>query len=277
MTHLSNAVNEQVYNAREEESTPSRVALVICVLARRGLYVAGFSITKELLTIHYSGYGISRPVWDLDYFEQAFVSEPLLAVKEKIKGVFIASDRHIIVPDELYDENHAREWLKRIYYVEHGDKVMISELEHDKAILLQAVPLNITELVRINFKKAGIIPLHLYQFDRKHNLSLQLQCCLTGDQVILTLHNYSQLLWHHVADYSRAEDIAYMIRLHCKENYIDPAKLNITCDALSGADFEVINNLTQYFPAIKCGNSMTIHTSWDPAKCLANQLLECAL
>ena len=277
MASANNDTKKQVYNVREEESLSSRVALVICVLVRRGLYIAGFSITKELLTILYSGYGRNKPVWNLDFFEQSFANEPLLAVKEKVKGVFISSQRHLIVPDELYDESSARRWLADIHFVEEGDKVMIYGLEHDKAQFLQAVPLNITELVRINCKKAVIAPLHACQFATKHSQSLQLQCCVSSEQVTFTLHNYSQLLWHHVMDYVNAEDIAYMIRLHCKENYIDPAKLNIACNALTATEFDVVNALSQYFPTLKCGNGLTIHSSWDPAICLANQLLECAL
>lgn len=277
MASASGDTQKQVYNLREEETLSSRVALVVCVMVQRGLYIAGFSITKELLTIHYSGYGKNRPVWSLDFFEQSFSSEPLLAVKEKVKGVFISSQRHIIVPDEIYEESSARNWLAAIHFVEHGDKVMIETLEHDKAHLMQAVPLNITELVRINFKKAAVAPLHTYQFVTKHAQSLQLQCCISNEQVTFTLHNYSQLLWHHVMDYVNADDIAYMVRLHCKENYIDPAKLNIACDTLTAAEYEVVRALSQYFPTLKCGNGLTIHNSWDPAICLANQLLECAL
>lgn len=183
----------------------------------------------------------------------------------------------MIVPDELYDEGNARKWLAAIHFVEQGDKVMIYGLEHDKAHFLQAVPLNITELVRINFKKAVVAPLHAYQFDTKHSQSLQLQCCISAEHVMFTLHNYSQLLWHHVMDYVSAEDIAFVIRLHCKENYIDPAKLNIACDAMTGTDYEVVKVLSQYFPSLKCGNGLKINNSWDPAICLANQLLECAL
>lgn len=262
---------------REDETLSSRVALVICVIVQRGLYVAGFSITKELLTIHYKGYANTKPVWDLDFFEQSFAQEPLLAVKEKVKGVFISSKRHIVVPDELYDENSAREWLKRIHFVEPTDKVMLHALGHDKAMFLQAVPLNITELVRINFRKAVVVPLHAYQFNERQSQSLQLQCCISAEQATITLHNYSQLLWHHVMDHASAEDIAYLIRLHCKENYIDPVKLNIVCDTLSGADHDVVKGLSNYFPAIKCGNGRSIQSPWDPAVCLANQLLECAL
>jgi hypothetical protein len=268
---------EQVYNVREDDSLTSRVALVVCVLVQRGLYVAGFSISKELLTIHYAGYSKNKPVWALDYFEQLFASEPLLAVREKVKGVFINSDRNLIVPDELYNEKDARNWLGKIFFIEQQDKISVFPLENEKASFLQAIPLNISELVRINFKKAEILPLQAYLFGERKAQSLHLQLCISSEQVIATLHNYSQLLWNHVFDYSCAEDIAYAIKLLCKENYIDAAKLNINCNALAGTEYDIINELSQYFPNIKAGNGLSIHARWDPAISLANQLLECVL
>ncbi len=277
MTIPNAGTYEQVYNVREEDTLSSRVALVICVLVQRGLYVAGFSITKELLTIHYTAYSKNKPVWQLDFFEQLFTGEPLLAVREKVKGVFIYGSKNLIVPDELYSENDAQSWLRKIFFIEQQDKIAVYPLENDKASFLQAIPLNISELVRINFKKAEVLPLQAYHFGDRQVQSLHLQCCITSEQVTATLHNYSQLLWHQVFDYSSAEDIAYAIKLLCKENYIDAAKLNITCNGIAGSEYDVINQLTQYFPSIKSGNGHTLHARWDPAVTLANQLLECVL
>jgi len=277
MTISNTGTYEQVYNVREEETLSSRVALVTCVLVRRGLFIAGFSITKELLTIHYTGYAPDKPVWELDFFEQLFAAEPLLQVREKVKGVFIGGHKTLIVPDELYAENDAQSWLRKIYFVEQQDKISVYPLENDKAFLLQAVPVNIIELIKINFRKATVLPLQLAHFHEANEQSLHLRCCITNEQVIATLHNYSQLLWHHVFDYSCAEDIAYAIRLHCKENYIDAAKLNISCSMLAGSEYDIINELTQYFPNIKADNGRAITTRWSPAICLANQLLACAL
>ncbi len=232
-------------------------------------------MTKELLTIHYTGYSKSKPVWELDFFEQLFANEPLLAVKEKVKGVFVNSHKNLIVPDELYSDEDAIEWLQRIYYIEQKEIMATYELDNDKATYLHTVPLNISELVKINFKKAAVMPFSSYHFSDRQVQSLHMQCCITGEQVTATLHNYSQLLWHKVFDYGCAEDIAYSIKLLCKENYIDPAKLNITCNALAGSEYEVINELTQYFPAIKAGDGNAIHARWDPAISLANQLFKC--
>lgn len=267
--------NEQVYNVREDEQLLSRVALVVCVLTQRELYVAGFSISKELLTIHYYTYNTAKPVWEIDFFEQLFASEPLLLVREKVKAVFVGSGRNLIVPDELYNENEATRWLHRLHFVERQDTITSHALENDKATYMQVVPLYITELIKINFKKASVLPLSAYQFGERPAQSLHLQLCFGNSHAMATLHNYSQLLWHRYIEYTCAEDVAYAIRLHCKENYIDPAKLTITCNALSALEYNAVNDLSAYFQVVKAGNGLTIHSRWDPAITLANQLLEC--
>jgi len=268
---------EQIYNVREDEMLSSRVALVISVLLPRGLMIAGFSITKELLTIHYAGYSNTKPVWVLDFFEQLFATEPLLTVREKVKGIFVSSHKNLIVPDELYTEVAATDWLHKLHYVEQQEVVTAYTLENDKATYLHAVPTNINELIKINFRKAVVLPLSDYHFAVRQVQSLHMQCCFSNEQLTATLHNYSQLLWHQIIDYSTAEDIAYALKLLCKENYIDPAKLNITCNCVSGAEYNVVNELTQYFPNLKAGNGLAIHARWEPAISLANQLLACVL
>ncbi len=267
--------NEQVYNVREDDTLSSRVALVICVLVQRGILMAGFSISKELLTIQYKGYNKNKPVWELDFFEHVFANEPILAIKEKVKGVFICSDKNIVVPNELYIEQEAKNWLKHIHFVEAGDVITSYPLTDEKANFLQAVPLNITELIKINFKHAEVLPLSIYQFRNPQKHPLHLQCCLSHEQVCISMHNNSQLLWHKVFGYTSAEDIAFAINLYCKENNIDPAGLSVMCNSLSAAEFDRINELTQYFPAISAGNDRTITTSWDPAISLAHQLFAC--
>ncbi len=275
MKALNNNIYEQVYNVQEDESIPSRIALVVCVLVQRGLMVAGYSITKELLTIHYTGYNKTKPVWEINFFEHIFAQEPLLAVKERVKGVFICGNKNLVVPDALYDENEAKNWLKHIYFVEKKDAVESYVLEDDKAHYLLAAPLSITELIKINFRKAAVMPLAMYHFSNSTKQSLYLQCCISSEQVCATLHNYSQLLWHRVFDYSCAEDIAFEIRQLCMENNISPSKISLRCNAVTAGEYEVINELSQYFPGLRSGNGRSISARWDASVYLAQQLITC--
>ncbi len=111
MTAINNNTYEQVYYAHDDEGAMARVAHVICVLVRRGLMIAGFNNNKELLTIHYTGYSTNKAVWELDFFEHLFANEPLLIARDKVKGVFICSEKNLVVPGDLYDEREATRWL----------------------------------------------------------------------------------------------------------------------------------------------------------------------
>ncbi len=266
---------EQVFNVQEDDNLTSRVAIVVCALVQRGIFVAGFSINKELLTIHYTGYNRNKPVWDLDFFEYLLTQDPLLSVREKIKGLFICNEKYLVVPEALYDEKESRSWLRQMHYIEAKEAIEVTQLEEDKAKYMHALPLSITELLKINFRKAPVQPLAAYQFKHNRQQSLILQCCLSGDQVCATLHNYSQLLWHRVFNYTSAEDIAYEIKHLCMEANISPSKLTLLCNALSAAEFHAINELSQYFPGMKSGNGRTMSGQWDAPISLAHQLLEC--
>jgi len=276
MTALNKNIFEQVYNAREDEDLPSKVTQVICVLLQRGIMVSGFSATRELLVIHYTGYNSTKPVWALDFFEHIFMQETLFAMREKVKGVFILSDRNLIVPEDLYEEKEARKWLRRIHYTEAKESIESFRLEEDKATYLYAVAMGIMELIKINFKKAAVLALPVYHFRNTRKQSLYLQCTITGEQVCATLHNYSQLLWHRVFDYTCAEDIAYGIKHLCMENNISPSKIAFRCDAVSATQHEVLTMLSQYFPGIRSGKG-TITNNWDAAISLSQLLLECVL
>jgi hypothetical protein len=275
MATVNNNIYEQVYNVQEDETIPSRVGLVLCVLLPRGLLTAGFSISKELLTLHYTGYNKNKPVWELSFFEHMFAQEPLLAVREKVKAVFISGNKSMVVPDALYDETEAKEWIKHIYYIEQKDVTESYRLEEDKAYYLLATPMSITELVKINFKKAEVLPLAIYHFTNAAKQSLYLQCCISPEQVTATLHNYSQLLWHRVFDYTCAEDIAYEIRQLCMENNISPSKISLRCNSITAKEYDVMNDLSQYFPGLRAGNGRSVANRWDGAVYLAQQLFSC--
>ena len=271
-----NSNYQQVYNAAEDEGLLSRVDIVICILMQRSIYIAGFDNNKELLTIHYMGYNSDKAVWDLDFFEHTFAQEQLLKAREKVKSVFISTDKNLVVPEALYEEQAAKNWLGHIHYIEHTDIVTSYALADEQAQYIYAIPVKINELIKINFRKAAIAPLPFYHFCGSGKQSLHLQCCISNDQASATLHNYSQLLWHKVFMCTNAEDIVYEVKHLCMENNISPSKVSMVCNTTSAADYDLLNDLTQYYPGIKCGDKSTISNRWDPAISLAKQLLACA-
>ncbi len=275
MAKTNNNSNQQVWNVSDDDSLYGQVSQAAVLLLPRGLLVAGFRQDNDLLTLHYSGYNNNRPIWELAFFEQLFAHEPLLATKATVKGVFILPDRQLLIPDELYDKTEAENWLRKIHFMERSDVFQCYALPEAKAQYLIAVPVNITELIRINFNKATILPASVYQFSNIPAKGAVVQCLISAEQVSTTLHNNGQLLWHNVFDYNKAEDIAYMLMQVIDENLIPRHQVTVRCNAVSAAEHKVIGNLSQYFPGITTGDGYGFTSGWESAVSLALQLFSC--
>ena len=268
-------IYRQVYNAREDEQILSWTEYVTCVFTRRGLLAAAFNSGNELLSMHYAGYGKERPVWELDFFEPLFAQEPLLVKHDLITKVFFCSEQNLVVPDELYNKEEAENWLKHIHFIEPSDTIEHYHLKEQKANYVYAIPHNIRELVRINCKKATVMPLPAYQFSHKSTQHTYLQCFMSGEQACVSLYHLNLLIWHRVFDYSTAEDIAYEIRVVCREHKIAADKLTVACNAMSATEYAIANELSQYFSAITTGDGHSIKSLWSPALSLIKQLQSC--
>jgi Protein of unknown function (DUF3822) len=270
-----NNTNIHVYNKSEDPSLISQVSQAVCVFMQRGLMTAGFNAAGELLTIHYHGYNKNRQVWELDFFEQLFMQEPLATISKKIKGVFICTDKQLVVPDALYKEKEAKEWLKRIHFVDIKEVTSSYHFDAEQKHYLLAVPPYIAGLVKVNSKGAATLPMAAYQLRQVEQQGLFAQCCVMPDQVCITLHDNGNLLWHKVFGYRAAEDIAFELKHACRENKINDEQLHFVCNAVSAAEHPVVAELSRYFPGTKAGNGSDIDSKWQPAISLAQQLLAC--
>ena len=275
MANANNSLLEQVYNVREDDQLLSQVAHVVCVLIPRGFMAAGFGTDRQLLTIHFRGYNNKKPVWDLDFFEQLTQQEPLLAAKEKVKGVFMGNTKFLVVPDELYQQNDANEWMRRLFFIEPGEIITPYRSGNYAPVYVQAMPVNITELVKINYRKADIAPLPLHHLQAPESTGIYAHCCIIPGSAFITLFSNGRLLWHNCIPCVSGEDIAFAIKQYCQQNNMDAAAIAMHCDALAGAEFPIINELTQYFKGITTGKGETISGRWDASASLAQQLLAC--
>ena len=275
MAATNNNINQQVYNAREDESLLNDMAHVICILAQRALVIAAYDSNGALLTSHYTDYKNNLPVWGLDFFEHQFINEPLLKDQSKVKAVFLGGEKHLIVPDDLYDKTQALEWMRKIHFVEPKDLVQAWDLTDDKAQYMLASPISIAELIKIYFKNAEVLPLSIYQFDNAPADDAHISCCITNEQVYATFYRNKELLWHQCFDYTTAEDIAYHLKVRCHESKMAAWNVMLHCTALNATAFDVVNELSQYFSRFTIGAADVTDYRWAPAVSLLQQLYQC--
>jgi hypothetical protein len=265
----------QYYNINDDEVTPSQVDNMLCVLVQRGFLIAGFNSRKELLTIRYFGNRPDKIAWDAEFFNSIILNEPFLADTEKVKGLFLLSERNMIVPHDLYKEQTSKNWLRQIHFIEQDDFIEAYPLDADRAVYIMAIPGLIKNLVTNNFRNAEIKPLALYQFRKPPKIGLCLQAFVSAEQACAAIHIDGNLLWHRVFDYNSAEDIVFEGKYLCKENNYFATKLSILFNSLTAAEFPVLSEYSQYYPAMKSGEGNRIHTSWDAPVTLIQQLQAC--
>lgn len=280
MSEITNsAINYHTYNLHEGDSLMSQVAKVVCVLLPRGLVVSGFSDHGDLLMIRYGDYNPSLPTWILDFFEHRFIDEPLLANPQNVVATFIASDKYMVIPEALFDEQAAVKWLNKIYFVEGNEVLSVQRLQEDKAKYMYAFPGTMKSLVGRYFTNSKVFPLPTYQFYKPYKSDSSLQCLITGDQVYATLYKNRNLHWHQVFAYENAEEIAYHIKLLCKQQRINSETLDLQCAVTYRGLNPVLYEIAQYFPNLRdTDGQVTAHNKqWASTIGLLQQLYACAL
>ena len=275
----NNTSGRQAYNLHTGDSLLSQVNRVICILMPRALALAGFSDKGDLLMIRYNDYKKNLPPWILDFFEHQFINEPLLAAPHKITAAYIASDKCMLVPDVLYNSEAAEKWMRQLQFVEGNEIITPHHLADDKAQYLYAWPAAIKSLLTRYFAKCKEFPFASYQFYKPAKIEYALLCAVTPDFAYATLYKNGSLQWHQGFEYQNSEDIAFKIQMLCKQNDIDPVKLNLQCTGVAKSMNGIVQGLSQYFPQLKdgTGNVSSNDASWVSSISLFQQLYACAL
>lgn len=276
---LNHSLSQQEYNIHPGDTLYDQVDRIICVLFPRGMIAAGFSDRGDMLMIRYSDYKKELPTWIIDFYEHRFINEDLLGMPHKVHTVYIASEKNLIIPETIYQESEAAYWLSKIHYVEVNDLVSEYYLKENKAHYIYAWPSGVQNLINRYFPNAVSLPFASYQFYKPYQSQCFLQCCITMEQVYATLYNEDALTWHQVFNYQNAEDIAYHIKLLCKEHGIDSDKMGFQCTITSRSLTFVLQQVNQFFPKMKdgSGNVGANDKSWTGTIYLLQQLYACAL
>jgi len=265
----------QVYNAPGEVNVLAQIQELICVLSRRCILAAGINQTGNVVTMHYMAYTPDKTIWDMDFFDYSFATEPIFVAKEKMKKVFFCSEKEMISPDALFEKGAVEQWLQKIYFLEQTDVCIHKTLPVQQVHISYAIPLNIRELISINFKNAEILPFSIYHLECKVSPNYFTKLCLTSEQAMVSIYSHQKLIWHKIFPYIRAEDVAYEIRLVCAEHNIDANRMLINANYLDITEYVIVNELSQFFAAIRTGEGQKIEDLWGPVLSLIQQLKIC--
>jgi hypothetical protein len=267
------------YRANEHDTVLSEVSEVFCVLMPRALLVAGFGSEGQVIMARYNSYSAADPAWEADFFEQEFINETLFGVPQQVKALFIGSREELIIPNSLYNDRAAKEWMASLQSICPDDVLYNHLLESTDARLAFVVPSRIDKLLHRYFGHTRIMPLSAYQFHKPNpGVPYLLQCFIAHDTVIATMHRDRKLLWHQQFEYSSPEDLAWQAAHLCRELHIPRIDLRLECAMLCDDCYTLGLELERYFPKIKWSTSGSDDKDpWAPVLFLLKQLYACAL
>jgi hypothetical protein len=272
---IINNTQRYQYTAHNGDDLLSQVDKVICLISQNSLITAGFHPSGAVLTVHCSH--LAQAAWHTKLIEHELLNDPLLAAPELIKQVFIASNKQIVIPNNLLENQQmATEWLQRIYFCEASEHIAITNCAKSAETIAYAYPKDIALLCTQYFAPIKSLPISLIQLQYGATAESLLQCTLIDNSACACIHLGKKLQWQQSFDFESAEDIVYQLAAACEQLNIDIHKLPLHITATSPT--QIIKDLAHYLPNMseqQANMASRAATEWASTILLFQQLNTC--
>ncbi|MBS1615163.1 MAG: DUF3822 family protein [Bacteroidetes bacterium] len=269
---------QRSYRAHEQENLLSEVESVLCVLHPRSILLGGFNAGGQAILAHFCDYAPPQPSWDTSFFESRFMSETLLGMPQLIKAVFVSSEEEMLIPESLFQEKNAHDWLQKLNGSSPNNVLHQYKLAQPAARYAFMLPAAMEKLLHRYFGSIPLLPLAAYQFHKPANEQYLFHCLAGDGSATASLFHSGRLLWHQQFACDVAEDLAWKAASLCRELHIPRIDMHIELALLSDQNFYFATDLERYFPKIKwTRNLATEDGPWAPALFLLQQLFACVL
>lgn len=271
---IINNIDRHQYNAHNGDDLLSQVDKVICLISQNSFVSAGFHPSGAILTVHCSH--LKTADWYTAFIAHEFLNDPLLAAPELIKQVFIAAPKHIVIPNNLLDNQQlAQEWLQRIYFCAANEQITLAPATQSAETIAYAYPKAIADLCS-EYVATEALPMSLIQLQYGATAEALVQCTLSDNTAFACIHLNKKLQWHQSFDFENTEDIVYQLAAACQQLNVPIQSLPLNINATSPT--QIISDLAQYLPRIseKQTNTTSRATAeWASTILLFQQLNTC--
>jgi hypothetical protein len=274
---ITNHILRRQYLAHKGEDLLSQVHRIVCLVTPNSFISAGFHPSGEVLIINSSLLDAAQ--WNAYFIEYEFINDTLLAAPEMIKSIFLAPTKSLLIPNEWYqNEELAKESLQRIFFCEINEQIKVTALEKNNAHCVFSFPQSIAEIFERYTSDLNILPLQFIHFKNSVATEQLLQCTITDDYALATLHHEHQLKWQQCFEYQSAEDIVYQLTAACKKAEIDIHSYPLYVNTTNVEQNIVLKKVKQYLPHIeanKSGIADIVSPEWSSTIQLFQQLYSC--
>jgi hypothetical protein len=249
------------------------ITRVICVLMPDSFTICGLNEKNNVLLINQFD---TEQQWNLDFYKARLSNRSFEPLLRKTTAVFVDTNKEMLVPKSLYNELESEKWFRNVHFM-GADEIVTSVQLRDKAFYMYTIGTEVKSLLSDHLPKAKLLPIAAYQFHKQAKADNIAECCLSDDKAYVTLYKDRVLHWHSVFSYTSAEDIAYQVKLICKEQHIREEELVFECAAINNDLTNVITKLSEYFPNLEGGMNHNIvkDEAWANTAYLLQQLSAC--
>lgn len=261
---------QPVWNYNTHEDPLTNIHTLHLVLWNKGLCIAGYDIERTVLSIKVFGF---EKTWDTEQIEAIFVNEPLVAGPQPVTHIWIADERNFLIPDALFNQEAAAEWLQQFHFVETAESILYSTIQ--QPIMAQAAfPVNnkLGAIFNKYFQEAEVNAISAAALlvaapgTRKYYADI---ICI-NKTLVLTIFEKGVLVNHQVSVYDSLEDILYKIGAVTAEQAPGSEEVDIHLSGYATTIREMGQELLTYFP-----HALVPGSEADASFLFLNRLLLC--
>jgi len=184
---------------------------------------------------------------DSAILERLILDEPALGGGEPITHVYLASNKSMLIPKQVYDSETSPGWLQHIHEVNYDETIMTATIAKPASYALNVVNEPILSFFKATFPNAlidNIHPLFIpYIAPEKPTLILSIL-----DNTVVYAYYFEQKLINHQVEYG-VNTSAVLLSIYAHFEHLNVAQENITIELHGyGHQFKAIQEfLSAYF------------------------------
>lgn len=191
--------------------------------------------------------------WESTFFEKILLNEAMGQHNQKIRKVWIADERSLIIPDKLYLGEASKLWLKRLHHISADDEIFANPIPEIHTHIVYAYDAGIAALMKKYFNHLNVFSLsrfslsNLKQFGSNESVA---SLILLQNTALLSVTNAGKLLAHQTFEFETVENVVYKIALIAEKNDFDPMMVHFNVTGIIDSVEEFALDLRSYFKQV---------------------------
>lgn len=204
---------------------------------------------------------ITREQPDAAWLQHLLAQHPILKDQaKKVRKVWLSEERNLLIPNSLYDNDYADNWIRKFHYLEPEEMLLHFDMPGSVGAKI-VFPVSEALKLTLNdyFPEASFVPLSQMVFPPvEQSVNETIQMISLPREIIFSLNHNGHYIFHLTFPYDTPQNVIYKLALVLEEKGISPEQ--VTRLLITGmAPFwnNILEELAQFFPIEMPGQNTT--------------------